>query len=89
MSLELVGTHVRAVRCRLGCAGGRDRGAVLSLRHRGGVEYVADALVGPRGREPLATRPGDSGTLWVVDKGGGRGRKAHEVEPLRCSGAGT
>lgn len=82
MSLELVGTQVRA----FGAASGALAGEITALFYRygtvGGVEYVADALVGPRDREPLATRPGDSGTLWVVDKGGGRGRKAHEVEPL-------
>ena len=47
-----------------------------------GVEYVADVLIGPHGTEPLATRPGDSGTLWVLDKGGGVGRRARPVEPL-------
>jgi hypothetical protein len=32
-----------------------------------GREYVADFLIGSRDETPLATHPGDSGSLWVVD----------------------
>jgi hypothetical protein len=82
LKLELVGRPVHA----FGAASGALTGEVAALFYRyatvAGVEYVADALVGPRSEEPLATRPGDSGTLWVLDRGHPRGRSAHRVEPL-------
>ena len=67
LTLDIVGTPVRA----FGAASGALEGEILALyyryRTRSGIEYVADALVGPRGAEPLQTRPGDSGTLWSLD----------------------
>jgi hypothetical protein len=42
-------------------------------RSRGGFDYVADLFIGPRTAPnnqqatELATRPGDSGTLWLLD----------------------
>ena len=69
IGLDLIGTPVRA----FGAASGPLGGQLLALFHRyrarSGVEHVADAVVGPRsGDGPLRTRPGDSGTLWVVDR---------------------
>jgi hypothetical protein len=82
LKLELVGKPVHA----FGAASGALTGEIAALFYRyatvAGVEYVADALVGPRSDEPLATRPGDSGTLWVLDHGHTRGKTAHRVEPL-------
>lgn len=82
LTSQVVGTPVRA----FGAASGALEGEIAALFYRyatvAGVEYVADALVGPRGLEPLATRPGDSGTLWVIDHGVSRGRRARKVEPL-------
>jgi hypothetical protein len=86
LSLDLIGTPVRA----FGAASGALQGQLLALFHRyrarSGVEHVADAVVGPRpGDEPLRTRPGDSGTLWVVDDGASTpatGAPAPPVQPL-------
>ena len=67
LTLDIVGTPVRA----FGAASGELEGELLALyyryRTRSGIEYVADALVGPRGPEPLKTQPGDSGTLWTLE----------------------
>lgn len=67
LSLRLIGCPVRAY----GAAGGEMRGEVCALFYRfkgiGGFEYVADLLIGSQTKVPLGTRPGDSGTLWLVD----------------------
>jgi hypothetical protein len=70
LSLDLVGCPLDA----FGAASGKLEGEVVALFYRyrtvGGVEYVADVLIGPRGPAPLRTQPGDSGTLWVIREGG-------------------
>lgn len=67
ISLRLIGCPVRAH----GAASGDMRGEICALFYRfksvAGSEYVADALIGPTGNQPLGTRPGDSGTLWMTD----------------------
>jgi hypothetical protein len=79
LSLSLIGCHVRGI----GAASGDMRGEIHGLFYRyktgGGFEYVADLLIGPRiaGSEtgksdtsrlpPLATLPGDSGTMWMLE----------------------
>jgi hypothetical protein len=67
LTLSLIGCPVRA----FGCASGRLYGRIAALFYRykavGGFEYVADFLIGSRNTEPLRTRPGDSGTVWVVE----------------------
>ncbi len=67
LTLSLIGCPVRAY----GCASGRLSGRIAAFFYRyksiGGFEYVADFLIGARGDEPLLTRPGDSGTLWMVE----------------------
>lgn len=64
---NLIGCPVRAY----GCASGRLYGRIAAFFYRyravGGFEYVADFLIGSRTDEPLRTRPGDSGTIWVVE----------------------
>jgi hypothetical protein len=74
VDLRLVGQPVKA----FGGASGPMQGEIAALfyryRTRSGVEYLADAIVGPRpGRPPLPTRPGDSGTLWALDDRPGDG----------------
>ena len=73
LTLDIIGCPVRAY----GCASGPLFGKIGALFYRfktvGGFEYVADFLIGSRGDEPLATRPGDSGTVWVVESGDKRG----------------
>jgi hypothetical protein len=81
LTLDMVGTEVRA----FGAASGELEGELLALyyryRTRSGVEYVADALVGPRGPEPLRTQPGDSGTLWTLEPSDRR-RRPRVVSPI-------
>jgi len=64
---NLIGCPVRAY----GCASGRLFGRIAAFFYRyrsvGGFEYVADFLIGSRTDEPLQTRPGDSGTVWMVE----------------------
>jgi len=70
ISLRLIGCPVRAH----GAASGDMRGEICALFYRfksvGGFEYVADALIGPRGQRSVGTHPGDSGTLWLTDVDG-------------------
>ena len=85
LSLSLIGSHVRGT----GAASGEMRGEVAALFYRyktnGGFEYIADLLIGPRATresgkktvgKALATHPGDSGTLWLL-------------EPMKTSDNGT
>jgi len=70
ISLDLIGCPVRA----FGGASGELIGEIQALFYRyrsiGGVDYVADLLIGCRpGQATLNTRPGDSGTLWCFDPG--------------------
>lgn len=69
ISLKLIGCPVRAY----GCASGQMAGAIHGLFYRyksvGGFEYVADFLIGPQKDKPFSTRPGDSGTVWMLDTG--------------------
>ncbi len=68
ISLRLIDSPVRAY----GCASGPLRGAIKALFYRyralGGYDFVADFLIGARNeKQPFATHPGDSGTLWLLD----------------------
>jgi hypothetical protein len=79
ITLDLIGCPVRAY----GAASGELTGEIHALFYRyrslGGFDYIADLLIGPpsarpaRGgmpameARPLATRHGDSGTIWVWD----------------------
>jgi hypothetical protein len=68
ITLRLIGCPVRAY----GAASGDMRGEICALFYRyksvGGFEYVSDLLIGTRAGRPLGTRPGDSGTLWLIDE---------------------
>jgi hypothetical protein len=88
ISLSLIGCRVRGH----GAASGAMRGEVQALFYRyqsqGGLEYIADALIGPRPSEAraptLSTHHGDSGTLWLLEPndpvdGGGRDREVPEA----------
>ena len=68
ISLDLMGCPVRAFGSVSGLLEGKVKGLFYRYRSKGGFDYVADVLIGPRrDNEILATRPGDSGTLWVFD----------------------
>jgi hypothetical protein len=73
VSLALVGCPLRAY----GCMSGQMRGRIFGLFYRyksmGGFDYVADFLIGPSDEKPLATQPGDSGTVWLMETGDDRG----------------
>ena len=68
-SLDLIGTPVEA----FGAASTLLKGEIAALFYRyrsiGGLDYIADMLIGPPPGGELATRRGDSGTLWVWDAG--------------------
>jgi hypothetical protein len=68
ISLDLIGCPVKAFGSVSGTLEGKVKALFYRYRSVGGFDYVSDVLIGPR-REgaPLATRPGDSGTLWVFD----------------------
>lgn len=77
LSLSLIGCRVLG----FGAASGRMEGEITALLYRyksvGGFDYLADFLIGPRSQGKTAksrrvapgllTKPGDSGTLWVLD----------------------
>jgi hypothetical protein len=69
ISLRLIDAHVRA----FGAASGQMHGVVKALFYRyksiGGMEYCSDFLIGPRHGTVLPTRPGDSGTVWMLEDG--------------------
>ena len=68
ISLDLIGSPVRAFGCASGQLTGRIQALFYRYRSIGGVDYEADVLIGAReDGPPLTTRPGDSGTLWFYD----------------------
>jgi hypothetical protein len=82
---NLIGCPVRAH----GAASGRLFGRIAAFFYRyravGGFEYVADFLIGSRTEEPLLTRPGDSGTIWVVETD----NPENDLRPLAIQWGGT
>lgn len=68
LNLDLIGCPVVG----FGAASGRMQGQIAALFYRyrtlGGADYMADLLIGPREADAtVATRPGDSGALWLWD----------------------
>jgi hypothetical protein len=75
LTLRLIGEPVVGH----GCVSGVMRGAIQALFYRyqalGGFEYISDFLIGPRKDGPeFGTHPGDSGTLWALERKGERPR---------------
>jgi len=74
-SLALIGRQVRGCGAASRLMLGEIHALFYRYKSRGGSEYVADFLIGPRtvrvegqDRVPgFATRPGDSGTLWLME----------------------
>jgi len=85
ITLNLIGCPVRAH----GAMSGRMAGRIAALFYRykaiGGYEYIADFLIGSRTEEPLPTRHGDSGTVWVVEND----RVDHDRMPIAVQWGGT
>ena len=72
VSLRLIDCRVKARGAVSGPLNGKIKGLFYRYKAVGGFEYVADCLIGPADEAtPLATRPGDSGTLWLLDSGPG------------------
>ena len=69
LTLDIIGCPVRAFGCASGAMSGRVDALFYRFKAVGGFEYVADLLIGSRSEEPLGTKPGDSGTVWVVETG--------------------
>ncbi len=68
LNLDLIGCPLKGY----GAASGEITGQVTALFYRyrsiGGTDWVADILIGPRTpEENVATRPGDSGAIWLWD----------------------
>jgi hypothetical protein len=73
-SLALIGRQVTGHGAASQRMLGEIHGLFYRYKSRGGSEYVADFLIGPRvprsngaAMPPFATRPGDSGTLWLLE----------------------
>lgn len=72
LTLRLIGCPVIAH----GAASRAMKGEIAALFYRyksvGGFDYVADFLIGPRaGAGSVGTHPGDSGTLWLIERESG------------------
>lgn len=68
LTLRLIDTPLIAH----GCGSGLMRGAIKALFYRwqsvGGFEYISDFLIASRADgDPLETRPGDSGAVWMLE----------------------
>ncbi|AEV99573.1 hypothetical protein A4D02_27420 [Niastella koreensis] len=69
LTLNLIGTPVKASGAVSGKLAGEIAGFFYRYRSVGGMDYVADLMIGPRdAAHPLNTRHGDSGTLWVTEE---------------------
>lgn len=75
LTLDLIGTPVRAYGGSTGVMEGEIRALFFQYRSSGGMDCATDVLIGARKRidgpgvtpPPPLTRPGDSGTLWFYD----------------------
>jgi hypothetical protein len=76
--LTLVGRCVKGWGAASQLMEGEVHGLFYRYKSRGGFEYVADFLIGPRPHDPkapaatapgFATAAGDSGTLWLLEPG--------------------
>ncbi|MDR5837463.1 hypothetical protein [Caballeronia sp. LZ034LL] len=96
LTLDLIGTPLRAFGGTSGVMEGEIKALFFQPRGTGGIEYSTDVLIGARKQtgtrtrpqEPPFTRPGDSGTLWFYDPPGTPrethpDRLVHEQAPER------
>ncbi|MDB6039785.1 MAG: hypothetical protein JWM99_3626 [Verrucomicrobiales bacterium] len=75
LTLDLIGTPVRAFSAESGVSEGEIRALFFRFESAGGFDYVTDTLIAPRrvetnkasDNQPF-TRPGDSGALWFYDQ---------------------
>jgi hypothetical protein len=94
-SLDWIGTQAVAYGAHSGNLKGEIKALFYRYRTVDGVDYVSDFLIGGTDGTPLATMPGDSGTVWCVETpahppaNGSTSAKKHKVspgEPARASG---
>jgi len=95
LSLSLIGCDVRGYGSTSGMMLGEIHALFYRYKSQGGFEYVADFMIGPRtavdrdpreyaDTQPFITRPGDSGTLWLLEpkpKKDATDTRKGEVEP--------
>ncbi len=88
-SLRLIGRYVRGCGAASQLMLGEIHALFYRYKSRGGSEYVADFFIGPRSAAAagkaapaLTTRPGDSGTLWLLDPLPGDGQEDSAPRPL-------
>jgi hypothetical protein len=75
VTLDLIGTPVRAFGGASGVVEGEIQGLFYRYQSLGSFDYVGDVLIGPRADPAsVVTRPGDSGALWFYDP-------PHELRP--------
>jgi hypothetical protein len=67
VSLDWIGTAVVAHGAHSGDLKGEIKALFYRYRVIDGVDYVSDFLIGGADGAPLATMPGDSGTLWCIE----------------------
>src|SRR5262249_39892757 len=67
LTLNLIGCPLRAMAGVGGLLKGQIAGLFYRYESRGGWEYVADFLIGPRNDDSLNPTPRRSGSVWVVD----------------------
>lgn len=68
ITLDLIGSPVRAFGGASGELVGKIEGLFYRYKSIGGFDYISDLLIGPLDEKtPLSTLPGDSGTLWFYD----------------------
>ena len=68
LDLDVVGCPVRGQGGASGPLEGEIQGLFYRYRSVGGMDYVAEMLIGPRYKgDRVNTRPGDSGTVWCWD----------------------
>jgi hypothetical protein len=75
LTLDIIGTPVRAFTAISGLSEGEIRALFFRFESIGGFDYVTDVLIAPRrnaskksfDNQPF-TRPGDSGSLWFYDQ---------------------
>lgn len=69
-SLDWIGTQAVAYGAHSGNLKGEIKALFYRYRTIDGVDYVSDFLLGGTGGVPLATMPGDSGTVWCIETPG-------------------
>ncbi|MCX5752565.1 MAG: hypothetical protein NTW97_02830 [Candidatus Krumholzibacteria bacterium] len=76
LSLNLIGIPVRAFGGVSGVIEGEIQALFYRYRSVGGVDFVADALIGPpKKNAPVRTQQGDSGTIWFIDPPSDEGKR--------------